>query len=43
MFAGVIYSHQLAITIGKAIGDLELLAKAGNPEDFANRVEFLPL
>ena len=42
-FAGVIYSHQLAITIGKAISDLELLAKAGQPEDFANRTEFLPL
>ncbi len=42
-FAGVIYSHQLAITIGRAISDLDLLANAGNVEDFANRVEFLPL
>ena len=42
-FAGVIYGHQLRITIGKCIADLELLAQAGRPEDFANRVEYLPL
>jgi predicted nuclease of predicted toxin-antitoxin system len=42
-FAGVIYAHQLAITIGRAVSDLQVLAEAGTPEDFANRVEFLPL
>lgn len=42
-FGGVIYAHQLGITIGKAVNDLELLAKLGTPEDFANRVEYLPL
>lgn len=42
-FAGVIYAHQLGITIGKAIHDLELLAQCGEAEDFANRVEYLPL
>jgi hypothetical protein len=42
-FGGVIYAHQLGITIGKAVNDLELLAKVGIPEEFANRVEFLPL
>ena len=42
-FGGVVYAHQLGITIGKAISDLEILAQAGNPEDFANRVEYLPL
>ena len=42
-FSGVIYGHQLELTIGRAIRDLELLAQAGNPEDFANRVEYLPL
>jgi hypothetical protein len=42
-FAGVIYAHQLGITIGKAIQDLEILAQAGRPEDFANGVEYLPL
>ncbi len=42
-FAGVIYAHQLDITIGKAIEDLEILAQAGTLEDFADRVEYLPL
>ena len=42
-FGGVIYAHQLGITIGRAIQDLQILADAGAPEDFANRVEYLPL
>jgi hypothetical protein len=42
-FAGVFYAPQLAASIGQFIDDLELLAKAGRPEDFANRVHYLPL
>jgi hypothetical protein len=42
-FAGVIYAHQLSITIGQCVRDLELIAKAAEPEDLGNRVEFLPL
>jgi len=42
-FGGVIYAHQLGITIGRAINDLEVLAQAGTSEEFANRVEYLPL
>ena len=42
-FGGVIYAHQLGVTIGQAINDLEILAQAGTREDFANRVEYLPL
>jgi hypothetical protein len=42
-FAGVIYVHQLAMNIGSCVSDLEIAAKAGKPEDFANRVEYLPL
>jgi hypothetical protein len=42
-FVGVIYAHQLAITIGQCVKDLELIAKAAEPEDLINRVEFLPL
>ena len=42
-FGGVIYAHQTGITIGRAIQDLQILADAGRPEDFANRVEYLPL
>ena len=42
-FTGVIYAHQLRVTIGGCVRDLELIAKAADPEDLANRVEYLPL
>jgi uncharacterized protein with PIN domain len=42
-FAGVIYAHQLRVTIGTCVRDLELIAKAADPQDLANRVEYLPL
>jgi predicted nuclease of predicted toxin-antitoxin system len=42
-FSGVIYSHQLRITIGQAIRDLDLIAKVYEPSDMENRVEYLPL
>lgn len=42
-FNGVIYAHQLRVSIGTCIHDLEVIAKAGEPEDLANSVQFLPL
>jgi len=42
-FAGVIYAHQLRVTLGQCINDLELLATIFEPSDMTNRVEFLPL
>ena len=42
-FAGVVYAHQLNVTIGQCVSDLELIAKVYEPEDLANRVEYLPL
>ena len=42
-FAGVIYSHQLDITIGECVGDLELMAKGSSAEEWLNRVGYLPL
>jgi len=41
-FTGVIYSHQLSSPIGRCIEDLEIIAKALEPEDIANRIEFIP-
>jgi Domain of unknown function (DUF5615) len=41
-FAGVVYAHQLAISVGQAVRDLELIAKALDPDDMRNRVEYLP-
>jgi uncharacterized protein with PIN domain len=42
-FRGVIYAHQLRVSIGTCVHDLEIIAKAGEPEDLMNRAEFLPL
>jgi predicted nuclease of predicted toxin-antitoxin system len=42
-FVGVIYAHQLYTTIGRCVQDLELIAKASELEEMANRVEYLPL
>ncbi len=42
-FAGVIYAHQLRVSIGRCVQDLELLAGACEPEELANRVQYLPL
>jgi hypothetical protein len=42
-FAGVVFAHQLRVSIGACVHDLELIAKAGEPEDMSNRVQFLPL
>ena len=41
-FAGVVYAHQLGISIGRAVRDLELIAKILDPDDMRNRVEYLP-
>jgi predicted nuclease of predicted toxin-antitoxin system len=42
-FAGVVYAHQLRVTIGRCIDDLELMAKVYDPVDMMNQVEHLPL
>jgi len=42
-FAGVVYAHQLYVTVGQCVRDLEIIAKAGEPAEFENRVQFLPL
>ncbi len=42
-FCGIIYANQLRISIGNCINDLEIIAKAGELEDFIDRVEYLPL
>jgi hypothetical protein len=42
-FAGVIYGHQLRLSIGRAIEDLTLLATCCEPAEFRNAVQFIPL
>lgn len=41
-FSGLAYAHQLRISIGQAVRDLELIAQVFDPEDMRNRVEHLP-
>ncbi len=42
-FHGVIYAHQLRVSIGDCIRDLELITKAGEPVDMNGQTLFLPL
>jgi hypothetical protein len=42
-FADLIHGQQLALSIGQAIRDLELIARVYEAEDIRNRVEFIPL
>lgn len=42
-FSGVIYAPQLTVSVGDCIRDLEIIAKVGNLEEFANCVQYLPL
>jgi hypothetical protein len=42
-FNGLVYAHQLSITIGQAIRDLDLLVQVLATQDIRNRIEFLPL
>jgi hypothetical protein len=41
-FAGVIYAHQRNVTLGDCVRDLEIIAKASEPEDLANSLQYLP-
>lgn len=43
IFSGVVYVHQLRITIGHMVEDLELIAKATSAGDWQGRIEYLPL
>lgn len=42
-FAGIFYGHQLQLTIGQAVRDLEIATQVLDLEDMRNRVEYLPL
>ena len=42
-FGGVIYTHQLEVTLGRFIDDLELICAAGGEAYMLDRVEWIPL
>jgi hypothetical protein len=41
-FAGLLFGPQLGGTIGQYVEDLELIAKASEPNEWRNIVQFLP-
>ena len=42
-FCGVIYNHKLRLSVGQIIEDLFAIAECALPEEYVNRVEYLPL
>jgi len=41
-FSGLVFGHQMGGTIGQFVQDLELIAKATDPGEWANSVERVP-
>ena len=42
-FTTVIYAHQLRVTMGRCVDDLELFARASDPSELRDCVFYLPL
>jgi len=42
-FSGIIYAHQLRITVGQMVEDLELIAGATSRNEWWGKIEYLPL
>lgn len=42
-FCGLIFAHLLQVSIGQCVKDLEIIAKATDPEDWKSAVVRLPL
>jgi hypothetical protein len=42
-FRGIVYAHQLRVTIGQMVEDLELIATATFIEEWNGRIEHLPI
>lgn len=42
-FSGILFARQLGITIRECLDDLELIGRLGMPQEFMNRLEYLPL
>ena len=42
-FADIVFAHQVEVTIGQCMHDLEVIAKAGEAADADDEIIFLPL
>ena len=43
LFSGIVYAHQLRVTIGQMVADLDLIAKTTSAEEWRGRIEYLPI
>lgn len=42
-FAGIVYGHQIEVTVGQCLHDLEIIATAGDAADVESQIIYLPL
>ncbi len=42
-FSGVVYAHQLRVTIGQMVEDLALISAATSKEEWSEKIEYLPI
>ncbi len=42
-FYGIVYAHQLRVSIGRCVDDLTLIAELGEPAELVSSVQYLPL
>jgi hypothetical protein len=42
-FSGIVYAHQLRVTIGQMVEDLSLIAVATSLQDWSSKIEYLPI
>jgi predicted nuclease of predicted toxin-antitoxin system len=42
-FSGIVYAHQLRISIGQMVEDLELIASATEGKEWRGKIEYLPI
>ncbi len=42
-FSGIVFAHQLRVTIGVCVQDLEIIAKSVDASEMENQVIYLPL
>lgn len=42
-FSGVLFVHKLRLTVGECITDLEEIAVCCIPEEFENRIQYIPV
>ena len=42
-FSGIAFAHQLRITIGQMVEELELIVRATSREEWWGRIEYLPI